>query len=103
VLLRARELAEPCAAWPVVEAAMAATIAAGGRPRRERARGYAALTPAERRTTEQAAGGLTNRQIAQALFVTEKTVEGHLSSAYRKLGITSRSQLAAVIAAADDG
>ncbi len=40
-----------------------------------------------------ASEGLTNRDIAQALFVTEKTVEGHLGHAYRKLDITSRSEL----------
>ena len=45
----------------------------------------------------QAAEGQTNREIAQALFVTEKTVERHLSSAYQKLGIRSRFQLAAAI------
>jgi DNA-binding NarL/FixJ family response regulator len=45
----------------------------------------------------QAAEGQTNREVAQALFVTEKTVERHLSSAYQKLGIRSRFQLAAAI------
>jgi DNA-binding NarL/FixJ family response regulator len=40
-----------------------------------------------------AASGLSNRQIAEALFVTEKTVEGHLVNAYRKLDVSSRSQL----------
>jgi DNA-binding NarL/FixJ family response regulator len=45
-----------------------------------------------------AAEGSTNREIAQALFVTTKTVEVHLSSAYRKLGISSRSQLPRVLA-----
>jgi DNA-binding NarL/FixJ family response regulator len=42
---------------------------------------------------EMAAEGLTNRQIAQALFVTEKTIEWHLGQAYRKLDIGSRSEL----------
>jgi DNA-binding CsgD family transcriptional regulator len=57
--------------------------------------GVNALTPAERRVAEMAANGeLTNRAIAQSLFVTEKTVELHLRSAYRKLGIRSRFQLA---------
>jgi DNA-binding NarL/FixJ family response regulator len=46
-----------------------------------------------------AAGELTNRQIAQTLFVTEKTVELHLTNAYRKLRIRSRFQLAAVMPA----
>ena len=40
-----------------------------------------------------AADGLTNREIAQALFLTEKTIEVHLTSTYRKLDIRSRSQL----------
>jgi DNA-binding NarL/FixJ family response regulator len=55
------------------------------------------LTAAEWRVCHQASTGLTNREIAQALFVTEKTVERHLSNAYQKLGIRSRFQLAAAI------
>ena len=51
------------------------------------------LTPSERRVAQMAADGGTNREIAQALFVTQKTVEVHLSSVYRKLDIASRSQL----------
>jgi DNA-binding NarL/FixJ family response regulator len=52
------------------------------------------LTPAERRVAELAADGLANKEIAQALFVSAKTVEGHLSHAYAKLGVRSRAQLA---------
>ncbi len=48
----------------------------------------------ERRIAELAGGGQSNRQIAQALFVTPKTVEYHLRNAYRKLGIQGRGQLA---------
>jgi len=96
-LQRAREAADACGAAPLADAAVNAMVAAGGRPRRARARGDAALTPAERRVAEQAARGLSNREIAQALFLTEKTVEGHLSKAYRKLGITARAQLAAAL------
>jgi DNA-binding CsgD family transcriptional regulator len=55
--------------------------------------GVDALTASERRVAEMAAEGLTNREIAQALFVTEKTVEGHLGHTYRKLDISSRSEL----------
>jgi DNA-binding CsgD family transcriptional regulator/tetratricopeptide (TPR) repeat protein len=51
------------------------------------------LTAGERRVVELAAGGQTNRQIAQRLFVTVKAVEWHLSNAYRKLGISSRAEL----------
>jgi DNA-binding CsgD family transcriptional regulator len=56
--------------------------------------GAGALTPAERRVAELASEGLANKQIAQALFVSVKTVEGHLSHAYAKLGVHSRAQLA---------
>jgi DNA-binding CsgD family transcriptional regulator len=68
-------------------------LAAGARPRRERLGGPEALTAAERRVVELALQDRTNREIAQALFLTRKTVETHLSSAYRKLDITSRREL----------
>ena len=45
-----------------------------------------------------AARGLTNREIAQALFVTEKTVETHLGRAYHKLGVRGRKQLGEALA-----
>lgn len=60
--------------------------------------GEAALTPSERRVAQLAAAGHTNRDIAQALFVTPKTIEVHLSHAYQKLGIRSRSQLSYALA-----
>ena len=44
------------------------------------------------------ADGLSNREIAQALFVTSRTVEMHLSNAFRKPGVSSRTQLAAALA-----
>jgi DNA-binding NarL/FixJ family response regulator len=52
------------------------------------------LTHAEQRTAEMAATGLSNKEIAQALYVTVHTVEVHLSRAYAKLGVRSRTQLA---------
>lgn len=55
--------------------------------------GIESLTPSERRVAELAASGMTNRQIAQFLFVTVKTVEAHLSAVYDKLDISSRRQL----------
>jgi DNA-binding NarL/FixJ family response regulator len=58
--------------------------------------GVESLTPIERRVVDLAAAGGTNRDIAQALYVTPKTVEVHLSNAYRKLGITSRRDLASI-------
>ena len=51
------------------------------------------LTASERRVADLAASGLSNRQIAQQLFVTVKAVEWHLSNVYRKLGIRSRTRL----------
>ena len=62
--------------------------------------GVDALTASERRVADMAREGLTNRQIAQALFVTPKTVEVHLSSVYRKLGIASRNELGGALGAA---
>lgn len=69
----------------------------GARARREALTGVESLTPSEQRVSNMAAEGLTNREIAQTLFVTPKTVEVHLSNAYRKLGIRSRRQLAGVL------
>lgn len=57
------------------------------------------LTPSEHRIATMAAHGNTNREIAQSLFLTVKTVEMHLSSAYRKLGVRSRRDLPETLAA----
>jgi DNA-binding CsgD family transcriptional regulator len=73
-------------------------LGVGLRPRRARLRGPDAPTPAELRTARMAAGGLSNRAIAQALFVSAKTVETQLSHAYAKLGIAGRSELASSLA-----
>jgi DNA-binding CsgD family transcriptional regulator len=56
------------------------------------------LTEGERRVAELAAKGLTNREVAAALFMSPKTVEANLSRAYRKLGISSRAELGAQMA-----
>ncbi|MGB8876034.1 MAG: helix-turn-helix transcriptional regulator, partial [Solirubrobacteraceae bacterium] len=56
--------------------------------------GPESLTPSERRIAELAATGQSNREIAQALFVTPKTVEYHLRNTYRKLDIQNRQELA---------
>jgi DNA-binding CsgD family transcriptional regulator len=69
--------------------------AAGARPRRDALlSGPASLTASERRIAELAATGQSNREIAQALFVTPKTVEYHLRNTYRKLDIQTRQELA---------
>jgi DNA-binding CsgD family transcriptional regulator len=68
-------------------------VAAGARPRRDPIESRSNLTASELRVARMAAGGRSNREIAQALFLTEKTIEVHLTRAYRKLDIRSRSQL----------
>jgi DNA-binding CsgD family transcriptional regulator len=73
-------------------------VATGLRPRRAALEGVQALTPRQRQICDQAAAGMSNRAIAQALFLSIKTVETHLASAYRKLGANSRGQLAAKLA-----
>jgi DNA-binding CsgD family transcriptional regulator len=55
--------------------------------------GVESLTASERRVARMAAGGMTNREIAQALFVTMRTVELHLTHAYQKLDVSSREEL----------
>jgi DNA-binding CsgD family transcriptional regulator len=91
----ALDLAQRCGAPALAERARAELVRAGARPRRAARSGRAALTATEERVARMAAHGPTNREIAQALFVTEKTVEAHLSNAYRKLGIRARGELAA--------
>ena len=68
------------------------------RPRRTALTGPDALTGAERQVAGLAASGLSNRQIAQHLFITLPTVETHLRHAFGKLGITSRTDLPAHLA-----
>lgn len=72
---------------------------AGGRPRRRVLTGVEALTPSEARICRLAAAGMTNREIADHLFLTVKTVESHVGNALAKLGIASRRELAAVLEA----
>jgi DNA-binding CsgD family transcriptional regulator len=97
-LRAALALAGRCGATMLAAQARDLLVAAGARPRRAALTGAAALTAAQERVARLAAGGLGNREIAERLFVTEKTVEGHLGAAYRKLGIGSRSQLEAALA-----
>jgi DNA-binding NarL/FixJ family response regulator len=87
------EVAHDCGATALLERAYDELRAAGARPRSVMRSGVDALTPSERRVAALAARGLANVEIAQALFVTTRTVETHLSGAYRKLGITSRTSL----------
>jgi DNA-binding CsgD family transcriptional regulator len=96
-LRRALELADSCGADALVEHVRSELYATGVRPRTTATGGVGALTASERRVAGFAAEGQSNRDIAQALFVTPKTVEVHLSNAYRKLGIRSRRELAGAL------
>ena len=87
------EAARACGASVLAERAYEELRATGARPRKILYSGVEALTPSERRVATMAADGMTNREIAQALFVTPKTVEVHLSHAYAKLEISSRKEL----------
>jgi DNA-binding CsgD family transcriptional regulator len=73
-------------------------IATGARPGGSSSSGLGALTPSQQRVAHLAAKGLTTRQIAEALFISPKTVEFHLRHSYQKLGISSRAQLASQLA-----
>jgi len=100
-LREAFDLARRCGAARIAKRANAELQATGATVRRYTPLGVESLTPSERRVAELAASGLTNRQIAQSLFVTVKTVEAHLSAAYSKLDIRSRRQLPAVLREAE--
>lgn len=62
--------------------------------------GIESLTASERRIAELAGEGLTNREIAQSLFVTARTEEGHLTNVFRKLNLDSREQIPTALATA---
>jgi DNA-binding NarL/FixJ family response regulator len=92
-LAEALDLAARCAARPLAARARDELKAAGARPRREWRVGVEALTPSELRVARLAAEGRTNREIAQAIYITLKTVEGHLARVYGKLEIDGRDGL----------
>ena len=96
-LAEALEFAADCGARPLVARVRDELKATGARPRRDWRSGVEALTPSELRVARLAAQGRTNRAIAHELYVTLKTVEGHLARAYTKLGIESRGDLARVL------
>ena len=87
-----------CGATALAQRARTELQATGARPRRLLVTGRDALTPSERRIAALAAQGRSNRDIAQTLFVTTKTVETHLSRSYRKLDIAGRTELQSALA-----
>ncbi len=99
-LRRALDLSHAGGASALEQRARTELTACGARPRRAMLSGVESLTPSERRVAEVAAKGLTTRQIAEALFVSPKTVEFHLRHIYQKLDISSREALGRLL---DDG
>ena len=89
------DLANRCGSVIETDRAMDELRAAGSRPRRPAVRGVDALSAQERRVAGMAAEGLGNREIAEALFLTRRTVEMHLTGVYRKLGVAGRTDLPA--------
>jgi DNA-binding CsgD family transcriptional regulator len=97
VLTEALELARVCGAGPLAERAHTELWATGSRPREPLRTGLDSLTPSELRIARLAAGGRSNAEIAQQLFITVKTVEMHLTRTYRKLDLTSRGELSGAL------
>jgi DNA-binding CsgD family transcriptional regulator len=93
------ELANRCAGTALVERGNLELAATGAHPRTIMLSGLDALTASERRVAQMAAQDMSNKEIAQALFVTVKTVEQHLGRVYRKLDISSRRQLGMALGA----
>jgi DNA-binding CsgD family transcriptional regulator len=96
------ELAYRAGAGGLVRRAQEELAATGARPRKLVLTGVDALTASERRVARMAAEGMSNKELAQALFVTVKAVEVHLSGVYRKLQISSRRQLAEALQSGRD-
>jgi DNA-binding CsgD family transcriptional regulator len=98
LLREALDVAHRAGAGSIADQAETELRATGARPRRAVLTGLDSLTASERRIAEYAGQGLTNREIAQTLFVTTRTVEGHLTSIFRKLQLDSRNELPAALA-----
>jgi DNA-binding CsgD family transcriptional regulator len=101
LLRHGMDLASDCGASALAARAHDELIAAGARPRRERIRGADSLTASERRVALLAADGKTNREIAEALFITMNTVGKHLTHIYSKLDIADRALLTPALAKSD--
>jgi DNA-binding NarL/FixJ family response regulator len=92
------DLAHQCGAKLLAERAEQELEASGARPRRRVLSGVDALTPSERRVAEMAARGLSNRDIAQELFLSIRTIENQLRQVYLKLDVAGRKGLPAAMA-----
>ena len=96
-LTRAIELADALGARVLQTRAHDALASLGAQPRKLMFSGHEALTASERRVAEMAAAGRSNREIAQELFVSPKTVENHLGRVYGKLSLGGRRELSAAL------
>jgi DNA-binding CsgD family transcriptional regulator len=99
LLREAIDAAHRCGAKSLAARTETELRATGARPRRVMLTGVDSLTASERRIAELAGQGFSNREIAQTLFVTARTVEGHLTSVFRKLQLDSRTELASALGA----
>ena len=97
----ALNLAHRCGANAIAEHAQVELAATGARPRGRLLTGVQSLTPSERRVAGLAADGMTNKLIAESLFITPKTVEYHLRHIYQKLDVGSRAELSVALAGDD--
>ncbi|HEX8103526.1 MAG TPA: LuxR C-terminal-related transcriptional regulator [Solirubrobacteraceae bacterium] len=77
-------------------------VAHGSKPRRERQTGLGALTATERQVADLVVAGMSNAAAAEQLVVTPRTVGFHLTNVYRKLGVTRRAELTAMLAEAPE-
>jgi DNA-binding CsgD family transcriptional regulator len=104
ILREAVDATDRCGARHDGDRAAEEFVAAGGRLHgdRRRLRGPDALTAGELRVARLAADGLTNREIAERLFVTQSAVQWHLRNAFRKLNVTSRTDLREALATGTD-
>ena len=98
-LAKALDLATQHGATMLAARARTELAAAGARPRRAALTGVDALTATERRVAELVGAGLTNRQIAQHLYVSARTITTHLTRIHQKLGVDGRDEIGAALAA----
>jgi DNA-binding CsgD family transcriptional regulator len=100
-LARGLDMADRFGATVLARRARDELVVAGGRPRRARLRGIDSLTPGEQRVAGMVADGMTNRQIAEGLFVSVAAVGFHLKHIYEKLEATTRDALVAELRSLD--
>ncbi|MGN9841696.1 AAA family ATPase [Nonomuraea sp. H19] len=93
MLRRALDLGQRCGGTALADHAHAELLKYGARPRRRAQTGWDSLTPAESRVADLVVEGKKNREIAGILFVSQRTVELHLTSIYRKLNVSNRAEL----------